>query len=60
MKKIEKQIKKLFNRKQLFCEQNGHSLNNLKRKINNIDKSIERINTFLKPLKLKVKIIKIK
>ena len=54
---IEKQIKKKFGTKGNFCSQMGYKYKNFATRLESLEKTLARVDDFLSPLDLEVKII---
>lgn len=56
-KKIEQKIKELYKTKQLFCLKFGHKYKDFASKLRTVENRIKWLNSFLRPLNLKVEIV---
>lgn len=57
MKLINEKIKELYKTKALFCSKFGYKYKNFASKLRTVQNSIDFLNKFLKPLKLKIEIV---
>lgn len=57
MEQINKKIKEFFKTKALFCKQFGYDYSNFASKLRTIENYINKVNSFLKPLNLKIEIV---
>jgi len=60
MKKIKKNIKALFGTDKAFCLKFGYRASDFPSRKKSIQNQINKLDKFLKPLGLKIKIIKVK
>ena len=59
MKKIKKQIKALFGTDKAFCLNFGYRVSDFPARKKSIQNQINKLNLFLKPLNLKIKVVKV-
>jgi len=57
IKLIELKIKELYKSKASFCKANNHKYKDFASKLRTVNKKIDWLNVFLKPLNLEIKII---
>lgn len=57
MEIINEKIKELYKTKALFCSKFGYKYKNFASKLRTVQNYIDWLNTFLRPLKLKIEIV---
>ena len=57
MNQITQKIKELYKTKASFCKANNHKHKDFASKLRTVKTKIDWLNVFLKPLKLKIKIV---